>query len=88
MLYMIHVNLLSFGQLETCIHAMNTEQALEFEKLLKNLEKSKTVHTADLRSKKVRQFLRENVHFEGDLWYELLERREAAYKAAIANIFM
>ena len=87
MLYMIHVNLLSFGQLETCIHAMNTEQALEFEKLLKNLEKSKTVHTADLRSKKVRQFMRENVHFEGDLWYELLERREAAYKAAIANIF-
>ncbi len=86
MLYMIHVNLLSFGQLETCIHAMNTEQALEFEKLLKNLEKSKTVHTADLRSKKVRQFMRENVHFEGDLWYELLERREAAYKAAIANI--
>lgn len=87
MLYMIHVNLLSFGQLETCIHAMNTEQALEFEKLLKNLEKSKTVHTADLRSKKVRQFMRENVHFEGDLWYELLERRQAAYKAAIANIF-
>ena len=83
---MIHVNLLSFGQLETCIHAMNTEQALEFEKLLKNLEKSKTVYTADLRSKKVRQFMRENVHFEGDLWYELLERREAAYKAAIANI--
>ena len=87
MLYMIHVNLLSFGQLETCIHAMNTEQALEFEKLLKNLEKSKSVHTADLRSKKVRQFMRENVHFEGDLWYELLERRQAAYKAAIANIF-
>ena len=87
MLYMIHVNLLSFGQLETCIHAMNTEQALEFEKLLKNLEKSKTVHTADLRSKKVRQFMRENVHFEGDLWYQLLERRQAAYKAAIANIF-
>ena len=29
MLYMIHVNLLSFGQLETCIHAMNTEQAFE-----------------------------------------------------------
>jgi len=26
---MIHVNLLSFGQLETCIHAMNTEQAFE-----------------------------------------------------------
>ena len=83
---MIHVNLLSFPKIETCIHAMNTEQALEFEKLLKNLEKSKTVHTADLRSKKVRQFMRENVHFEGDLWYELLERREAAYKAAIANI--
>ena len=87
MLYMIHVNLLSFGQLETCIHDMNTEQALEFEKLLKHLEKSKTVRTADLRSKKVRQFMRENVHFEGDLWYELLERRQAAYKAAIANIF-
>ena len=84
---MIHVNLLSFGQLETCIHAMNTEQALEFEKLLKNLEKSKSVHTADLRSKKVRQFMRENVHFESDLWYELLERRQAVYKAAIANIF-
>ena len=72
-----------------CMHVniMEKEQALEFEKLLKNLEKSKTVHTADLRSKKVRQFMRENVHFEGDLWYELLERREAAYKAAIANIF-
>ena len=66
---------------------MEKEQALEFEKLLKNLEKSKTVHTADLRSKKVRQFMRENVHFEGVLWCELLERREAAYKAAIANIF-
>ena len=66
--------------------AMEKEQALEFEKLLKNLEKSKTVHTADLRSKKVRQFMRENVHFESDLWYELLERRQAAYKAAIANI--
>ena len=66
---------------------MEKEQALEFEKLLKNLEKSKTVNTADLRSKKVRQFMRENVHFEGDLWYELLERRQAAYKAAIANIF-
>ena len=26
---MIHVNLLSFGQLETCIHDMNTEQAFE-----------------------------------------------------------
>lgn len=69
------------------VNIMEKEQALEFEKLLKNLEKSKTVHTADLRSKKVRQFMRENVHFEGDLWYELLERREAAYKAAIANIF-
>ena len=67
-------------------YKIEKEQALEFEKLLKNLEKSKTVHTADLRSKKVRQFMRENVHFEGDLWYELLERREAAYKAAIANI--
>ena len=72
-----------------CMHVniMEKEQALEFEKLLKNLEKSKSVHTADLRSKKVRQFMRENVHFEGDLWYELLERRQAAYKAAIANIF-
>ena len=69
------------------VNIMEKEQALEFEKLLKNLEKSKTVHTADLRSKKVRQFMRENVHFEGDLWYELLERRQAAYKAAIANIF-
>ncbi|BFM35328.1 hypothetical protein PT23B2_12670 [Acinetobacter towneri] len=68
-------------------YKMEKEQALEFEKLLKNLEKSKTVRTADLRSKNVRQFMRENVHFEGDLWYELLERREAAYKAAIANIF-
>ncbi|MCO8060380.1 hypothetical protein [Acinetobacter towneri] len=66
---------------------MEKEQALEFEKLLKHLEKSKTVLTADLRSKKVRQFMRENVHFEGDLWYELLERRQAAYKAAIENIF-
>lgn len=66
---------------------MEKEQALEFEKLLKHLEKSKTVRTADFRFKKVRQFMRENVHFEGDLWYELLERREAAYKAAIANIF-
>lgn len=66
---------------------MEKEQALEFEKLLKNLEKSKTVHTADLRSKNVRQFMRENVHFESDLWYQLLERREAAYKAAISNIF-
>ncbi len=42
---------------------MEKEQALEFEKLLKNFEKSKTVRIADLRLKKVRQFMRENVAF-------------------------
>lgn len=78
---------LSNDFLSGCKNTLNTEQALEFEKLLKNLKKSKTVHIANLRSKKVHQFMRENVYFEGDLWYELLELRQAAYKAAIANIF-
>ena len=69
---MSHVAVLRAILLYSCeivacdVVAMEKEQALEFEKLLKHLEKSKTVRTADLRSKKVRQFMRENVHFECD----------------------